>query len=95
MSRVVSAVPRLLTGILADPPSVVPAPVVTTPAPTTPNDNKDADKAADDAAQAEQALLDRRRGRLGTIATSFRGVLSPDEDENGVNNLPRRTLLGE
>lgn len=41
-------------------------------------------------AQARQAnLLDRRRGRLGTVLTSFRGLL------NDAVGSPRKTLLGE
>ncbi|MFN3826923.1 MAG: hypothetical protein ACK4NR_04785 [Micavibrio sp.] len=40
--------------------------------------------------QARQAnLLDRRRGRLGTVLTSFRGLL------NDAVGSPRKTLLGE
>lgn len=41
-------------------------------------------------AQARQAnLLDRRRGRLGTVLTSFRGLL------NDATSGQRKTLLGE
>ncbi len=36
-----------------------------------------------------QNLLDRRRGRLGTVLTSFRGLLN-----DGLNGA-RKTLLGE
>lgn len=85
MAKIVSAVPKLLLGSSPDP---TPA-----PAPVAPIANPAVDPAveeAEKAAQAEEALAQRRRGRLGTIATSFRGVL---EDSNA--NLSRRTLLGE
>ena len=39
-----------------------------------------------------QGLLRRSRGRLGTIATSFRGLLN-SADSNNSNQ--RKTLLGE
>ncbi len=55
----------------------------TTPTPTTPTDD-------DVQANARsQNLLERRRGRLGTVLTSFRGLLN-----DGVNGA-RKTLLGE
>lgn len=47
---------------------------------------------SDDDAQAaarSQNLLERRRGRLGTVLTSFRGLLN-----DGVSGV-RKTLLGE
>ncbi len=55
----------------------------TTPAPATPSD--------DDvqASARNQSLLERRRGRLGTVLTSFRGLLN-----DGVSGA-RKTLLGE
>ncbi len=36
------------------------------------------------------SLLDRRRGRLSTILTGFRGLLT-----DTIDALPRKTLLGE
>ncbi len=41
-------------------------------------------------AQREKNLLERQRGRFGTILTGFRGILSPTETQN-----TRKTLLGE
>ena len=41
-----------------------------------------------------QNMLRRRRGRQGTIETSFRGVLS-DMTENNSAVPTRKTLLGE
>lgn len=43
-------------------------------------------------ASRTSSLLRRSRGRLGTIATSFRGFLS---DKAGELNSKRKTLLGE
>lgn len=63
----------------------VPTPVTTvaeTPAQPSAEETK--------AAARTQSLLTRSRGRLGTIATSFRGFLG--EKDNGVK---RKTLLGE
>ncbi len=55
----------------------------TTPTPATPSDD-------DVQANARnQNLLERRRGRLGTVLTSFRGLLN-----DGVSGA-RKTLLGE
>jgi len=39
--------------------------------------------------QRRENLLRRSRGRLGTIVSSFRGLLNPDQENN------RKTLLGE
>ncbi len=39
-----------------------------------------------------QSLLNRSRGRLGTVLTSFRGLLSDKADDF---DPPRKTLLGE
>jgi hypothetical protein len=36
------------------------------------------------------SLLQRDRGRFGTVLTSFRGLLAPTENASG-----RKTLLGE
>jgi hypothetical protein len=79
MGKVVSAVPKLILGA-SDKPSA---------APVTPQSDPAAD-AAKEAADAEQAMAQRRRGRMGTINTSFRGVL-----DNGSALMQRRTLLGE
>jgi hypothetical protein len=40
--------------------------------------------------QREKNLLSRNRSRLGTILTSFRGILAPSDTDG-----KRKTLLGE
>lgn len=40
-----------------------------------------------------QSLLNRSRGRLGTVLTSFRGFLTGESDE--FDDTQRKTLLGE
>lgn len=50
----------------------------------------EADPDAEEAKARKESLERRRRGRLGFIQTSARGVLQP-----GVNAPQRRTLLGE
>ncbi|HEY1096917.1 MAG TPA: hypothetical protein VGF14_06720 [Alphaproteobacteria bacterium] len=87
MAKIVSAVPKLLLGYSS---SSDKASVSTPVTPVTDPAADAADAAAEAAAQAEESLAQRRRGRLGTITTSFRGVLN---DSNA--NLSRRTLLGE
>lgn len=42
------------------------------------------------AQQREKNLLSRTRSRLGTVLTSFRGILAPKETDS-----QRKTLLGE
>lgn len=88
MAKVVSAVPKLLTGGLIDT-SPPPAPVVIQPPAPAPITTK-----TDTEATVDDAIIDpigtRRRGRLGTIMTSFTGVLN----DSNVNSQ-RRTLLGE
>ena len=42
------------------------------------------------AEQREKNLLSRSRSRLGTVLTSFRGILAPKETD-----AQRKTLLGE
>jgi hypothetical protein len=79
MGKVISSVPKLILGG-ADKPSAPPVTPKTDPA----------DDAAKDAASAEEAMAQRRRGRAGTITTSFRGVL-----DSGSQILQRRTLLGD
>lgn len=65
--------------------------VVYVPTPVTAVETVIQPSAEENAAMARtQSLLSRSRGRLGTIATSFRGFLS--EKETGVK---RKTLLGE
>lgn len=62
------------------------APVV----PTTPIDTPDTPTDEDVQASTRAAnLLERRRGRLGTVLTSFRGLL------NDTMSGARKTLLGE
>lgn len=43
-----------------------------------------------EAQRRSENLLRRTRGRLGTVLTGFRGILSPSE-----NSGQRKTLLGE
>lgn len=77
----------------------VPAPVTQAPVATVPqntgNDNSagsgsDGQTTQEQAAAREQNLLTASRGRLGTVTTSFRGLL-------GLANTSgqRKTLLGE
>lgn len=79
MGKVVSAVPKLITGGSGK--SSAPPP----PPPIDP-----AEEAAQKAKKAEESLAQRRRGRAGTITTSFRGLL-----DSGAHGLQRRTLLGD
>jgi len=67
------------------------APVVTTPTVTT---TEPTNTQTDEEVRAEgrqNSLLRRSRGRLGTIATSFRGLLVNDND----TTTQAKTLLGE
>lgn len=64
-----------------------PAPIVAEP---TEPQQTDAEISA---SARTQGLLRRSRGRLGTIATSFRGFLSSADNSN--NSTQRKTLLGE
>ena len=58
---------------------------------TNPASTPDITTAENIAAQARSlGLLDRTRGRISTVLTGFRGVLS-----QGGNTLQRKTLLGE
>lgn len=75
--------PQPLPPLTAPPISTAAAPV--SPLPTTAPDT------SEETAQARRSgLLQRDRSRFGTIATSFRGLLSQN-----TNNAPRKTLLGE
>lgn len=65
-------------------PAPAPAPVVETPV------EKDPEISADE--QRVQSILNRRRGLLGNITTSFRGVLNNSSD---ITTPARKTLLGE
>ena len=68
------------------------APVVTTPIVTaTESTNTQTDDEVRSEAR-ESSLLRRSRGRLGTIATSFRGLLVNDND---TSTTQPKTLLGE
>jgi hypothetical protein len=83
-------------------PAIVDTPVTTAPIDSTSTDSGDPPAGSggdseDDAPeitpaqQRVQDILTRDRGRVGTVATSFNGVLS-----DAVSNLPaRKTLLGE
>lgn len=76
------------------PPST-PTSTVTTFTPTTAVAETEADTSTASEQQAEarkQSLLRRSRGRLGTIISSFSGILSPRSAANGST---RKTLLGE
>lgn len=65
----------------------VPPASSTTPAAVTSPDAPTAEAAA---TARTQSLLSRSRGRLGTIATSFRGFLGEQDA-----SAKRKTLLGE
>lgn len=69
------------------PVQIISAPTAAAPAPD-PQSNDDT--AADAQELRRQSLLGRDRGRLGTIATSFRGPLGLGDAEN-----QKKTLLGE
>jgi len=69
-------------------PAADPAPATTDTA-STETDTTAPEVTADD--KRLQDILTRRRGRLGTIATSFSGVLSSDASLTPA----RKTLLGE
>jgi hypothetical protein len=60
-----------------------PAPTGSSPSTPTPEENAESNRKA--------SLLQRSRGRFGTVQTSFRGLL--DLAGNALNN--RKTLLGE
>lgn len=71
-----------------------PAPSTTTTSPNTSSQTDDETNTPSDEEVAaevrQQNLLQRSRGRLGTILTGFRGIFtSPSE------NSSRKTLLGE
>ncbi len=76
-------------------PQVVYVPQYTssTSAPTT-TDNTQNEEAQEltPEKQREKNLLSRPRSRIGTILTSFRGILSPSETQAA---SARKTLLGE
>ena len=100
MAKIVSIVPKLLTSTLSaiapEPPKPVAiAAPVPTPDVTAPVSNSAASPADDtitgpNLSDDLSTIETRSRGRLGTIATSFRGVLA-----DNASPLPRRTLLGE
>ncbi len=100
MAKIVSAVPKLLTATLGGLASNPPKPVAMTPAvattvtPATAEIKSNTDIAgpdlSDDLAKDLGGIDARSKGRVGTITTSFRGVLNDTH-----NALPRRTLLGE
>ncbi len=59
---------------------------------TTTTDGTGTDTALTPEKQREKSLLGRTRSRVGTILTSFRGILSPLDNQSGSQ---RKTLLGE
>lgn len=68
-----------------------PAPLVSTaPEEKTPEQKK-AEQDKSDSSIRAQSLLDRSRGRFGTILTGFNGFL----DTKKTDTEPRKTLLGE
>ncbi|MCB1531740.1 MAG: hypothetical protein KDJ35_02610 [Alphaproteobacteria bacterium] len=91
-------------GSLGSRPSV-PAPqpqVVYVPAPSSTASSTSASQSASESSSAEAAanaereartssLLQRERGRFGTITTSFRGLLGLSNNDGG----SKKTLLGE
>ncbi len=69
----------------------VPAPAASTPAPAAETPATETPPTeAEVSTQRAESLLRRNRSRLGTVLTSFRGVL----DQNTLT-APRKTLLGE
>ncbi len=66
-------------------------PTTTTPPPSTGTDTGTTTPTDDETRSAQRAasLLERGRGRLSTIATGFRGLLSQGDTPQ------RKTLLGE
>ncbi|MCB9928869.1 MAG: hypothetical protein H6844_05575 [Alphaproteobacteria bacterium] len=79
----------VLSPLLLDQPAVPPP--TAAPTPSSANAAASAARAEADAEAAvrRQALARVRRGRLGTIATSARGILAP-----GPSTVERRSLLG-
>lgn len=69
-------------------PTLPPLPAYTPPEPT-PTETTDNEPTPDE--QRVANILSRKRGRLGTIATSFNGILQNGNDLS----LTRKTLLGE
>lgn len=59
---------------------------------TTTGTGTDTDTTLTPEKQREKSLLGRTRSRVGTILTSFRGILSPLENQS---SNQRKTLLGE
>lgn len=59
---------------------------------TTTTDGTGTDTTLTPEKQREKSLLGRTRSRVGTILTSFRGILSPLDNQSGSQ---RKTLLGE
>jgi len=75
--------PKVPTG-----PSVV---YITQPTTTTTTTSTDSAESVFNASEARtESLLRRSRGRLGTIQTSLKGLLSANDESK-----PRKTLLGE
>ena len=81
-------IPRVRQQVVFIPQAPRSAPVVTL-ASTAKAEPSVSDTEAQEAAR-EESLLSRRRGRLGTVLTSFRGLLG-----QGTGAQPRKTLLGE
>lgn len=72
-------------------PVYTPTPTTTTPPPSTGTDTGTTTPTDDETRSAQRAasLLERGRGRLSTITTGFRGLLSQGDTPQ------RKTLLGE
>jgi hypothetical protein len=91
MAKVLSKpkAPKIIEVPVATP---TPAPVVETPVDTAPEPTADELRV--------QNILTRRRGRLGTIITSIKGVLNDTRSSSEAvaqtnKNPARKTLLGE
>ncbi|MEM7679505.1 MAG: hypothetical protein AAF182_00675 [Pseudomonadota bacterium] len=74
----------------SQPVQIVSAPTSSALAPTSTSSEGDNESAQAVQEQRRKSLLGRDRGRLGTIQTSFRGLLL-----SGNQNEKRKSLLGE
>ena len=76
--------PTIIQQVAPPPPPAAPAPTPD-PAPAEPTPQEVLEK-------RESSLLRRSRGRLGTVRTGFRGLISRAHESE---NRPRKILLGE
>lgn len=90
-------------GSLTSRPSVPQQPVSVAPLPQpapvstpVPQVQDDAPSVEEQATQARRSsLLQRDRGRFGTILSGFRGLLTQSNSNAGQDTQSRKTLLGE